>query len=229
MAKRKPISKKTYAKSQPKKSTSTTKGWSKPAKKIRGGKTLQSGKSKNIVRKNTGKTKTPNKTRQRDLHSESPFRIVTGKNNPQPEIKRKRGQNTIGYKLKSKKLENKISEIQNSKEAEKHLDYFQNKDRPKKGAGSKPPKGIIIILKGKKDQGEIAFVSPPDFVVNKKNVKAFTKGVLEKAAGEVYKRSDSKNRKNLWVSKQKSKFDVSGEPVNPTEINEVVIRYIYHK
>lgn len=142
-------------------------------------------------------------------------------------ISRAKGAKIIAFKLTAQKLENKIVQF-NKSNADKELDLLQFRDKPKGSKSYRPPKGVIIIIKGKNGEGELAFPSPPDFVVNKTNVKAFVNGVLEKSVGEIYKRSDKRNRKNLWVSSSKKKFDVSGEPVDPTQISEVLIRYIYH-
>jgi hypothetical protein len=182
-------------------------------------KQIPNAKNKDVFHKG----KTDKRNRDNDTKRRPAKAKVSGSTKAKTsEIVRKRGQNTIGFKLHGKTIESKIASF-NATNADKHLTYFQTKDKPIKNKGYKPPKGVIIIVKGKPDQGELAFISPPDFVVNNTNVKAFTNGVLEKAVKDIYVSSD----RGKFIGKKKKKYDASGEPIDPTDIKEVVIRYIY--
>jgi hypothetical protein len=161
---------------------------------------------------------------KRNKGTKTPVRKVAKK---QPlQIKRKHGENLVGFKFRSKSLEKNIDLLDTSKDVKKQLDYFQSKNRPKKGAGYKPPKGVLVILKGK-NGGEWTFKSPYDFVVNQKNIKGYIKGIVNKAEEKItYSRKNQP--RNVRVGKYKK---ISGteydDPIDPNDINEIIIRYIY--
>jgi hypothetical protein len=202
---------------------------SKPVPKVRSKVHRNKKTTTNKTTKHKVKRSVPTKPFKEILRPSTEVRKSSIKNINPAKVSRKRGAKIISFKFTAKNLENKIDQFNKGTIiADAELNKLQTKDRPKGAKSYRQPKGVIIIVKGKNGEGELAFPSPPDFVVNKTNVKAFANGVMEKAVGSIYKRSDRKNRKNLWVSKSKKKFDVSGEPIDPTQISELLIRYIYH-
>lgn len=98
-----------------------------------------------------------------------------------------------------------------------------------KRKGGKPPRGVVVVVTGKKGKGkksatvEIGKVSPFDFVVNKKNVKAFVKGIIEKI------RDDAEEFMDMGDADGSEDFleDHSGADVNPDSIESIMLKFIY--
>lgn len=85
--------------------------------------------------------------------------------------------------------------------------------------GGKPPKGIIVTVRDKKGR-EHTRISKPDFVVNKKSVKKFTKDMLTEMRDDFME----------WKDMQDEPQDQDDNPYkdyNPDTIHEINIKYIY--
>lgn len=93
------------------------------------------------------------------------------------QVETKRGSNAIRFTGTTENLKDPDNI------PDKTLDYHIKKNRPVKGAGFKAPRAVVLIVKIRRTDGgpmkPLSLITPPDFVVNKANVKKFIKDNLE--------------------------------------------------
>lgn len=91
----------------------------------------------------------------------------------------------------------------------------------------KPPRGVVIIVQGKKlnedgskENAQKTIVSPLDFVVNTKNVLAFVDGVIEKMESDFEEWLDMEGEPGDGDTDQYGTYD-------PDTISGISIKFIY--
>lgn len=91
----------------------------------------------------------------------------------------------------------------------------------------KPPAAVVISIVGKVE-GETAIntkVSPVDFVVNVKNVKAYVHGIIEKMKSDYSEWLGMKKTQRNFIAKQRK--GTSNELFTTDSISQISIKYIY--
>ncbi len=121
----------------------------------------------------------------------------------------KRGSNAIVYNLKGRSINRNLNAIEQT--TPQRLSYLMKKN-------DKPPQAVVIKILSKEEGKHKTILSPPDFVVNEKNVKAFIKGIINRIDED-------------WSDFQDNDEEGDGsenyELFDPDTINQISIKFIY--
>lgn len=155
---------------------------------------------------------------------------MTKKPGKKPTVKtsHKRGTRSYGIEFEgARSINKKMDAFDESKEVDKILNkgLFSSKAYQGKGKGYKPPRGIVVVIEGKRTDPETgkkiktvsADVSPTTLFIDRKSAKAYIKGVVEKKQGDY---AD-------WKSENEGEPTDSGENFNPDSISKIDIKFIY--
>jgi hypothetical protein len=210
-------------KSQPKKGKNVRKPKTKKITPARFGNSRRTSFKQAKSTKKKGKVPKPKKSSRKIVFRRSNIKTrnrTKKKKNPSVTISKTRGSNKLDFTFKNvRSISKKAILIKDSPEVSKSIDTMLKKNYIK-GKGIKPPKGVVIIASDTKNKKGKVSVSPPDFVVNKRNIKAYVEGIFEEIENE-YEESDFEEDNDFMSG------DGSDENVNPDGINLLSIKFIY--
>lgn len=200
----------------------------KPGRKKTVRKVVKKQRQKSVrnPKSNKGKTKIKLATKnKKSIHKKStgktnrvPGKSTSGNRTRKPQlvVNKVRGENQVKFSFKGvKAIDKKVALVKG---------YAGNTLKKQITKHKKPPKAVVIIIKGKGGK-QTAKVSPYDFVVNERNVKGFIDGIVEKV------KDDYETLRDLMEYDDSGEGgysdDGSDENFDPDTINEIIVKFIY--